>query len=234
MVVFGWYSWLIRYYTPQQLGLVDSSWDNIRFEVRQKCFHVCFIPFFSIGKMYVMRKEGQMYGVTPEFESHMRSVELHKTPWYSYLGLILIPLCFILYWGSEQYDSYRRIQNNKEYIAEKLDRIENPQLHDFYKLTTQNYNSCVMRVENFTKDSILIGMPSVLSDENRYFSEITAMNEYFDGLGSQLWTAWIAKSDLKEAIDRDPTSHYNFEGKAFPELLETDSFKINDIERSGD
>lgn len=235
MIVFGWYSWLISRYTAKELNLPEGDWDNVSFEVRQKCFHLFYIPFFSIGKMYVMRKDGNKYELTSEFEAYMRAAKPHNTPWYAYLGLILIPICLIGYRMNDAYKRYERTQYQKELIQQRLDWIDNPQIHDVYKLYNNHYDGCMMRVEQFTKDSIQIGMPSVLDNSNRYFLNAENSNKYFDQLGSQLWKAWIAKSDLKKAIDTDENKAHkfksDFQGRSFPELLIADTLYISDILR---
>ena len=58
-IVFGHNNFLIKSYTPAELGIPPSDKLNgIVFEVRQHYFHLFWIPFFGIGKIYVIRRTG--------------------------------------------------------------------------------------------------------------------------------------------------------------------------------
>lgn len=82
-MIYGWYSFLIKCYTPAELNIIGENLEGITFEVRQKIFHLFWIPFFSIGKIYALRKNGELYNLTEDYVTLLKSYSDAKTPWYS-------------------------------------------------------------------------------------------------------------------------------------------------------
>jgi hypothetical protein len=229
-MVYGWYSFLIRCYSPAELNIKGDNLDGITFEVRQKIFHLFWIPFFGIGKIYALRKGGQLYNLTEEYVDLIKSYNNAKTPWYSYTGLLLIPLAYFIYLGMEMHDKYERVQSNKRFISEKLEKIDHPTSGDFYLLYSQEpYDTYIVKVEQFTQDSIQLKIPMV--DYDRFLTSASSMDSYFKELVNNCRLEWVSKKELKSAIENDPRDLSNFEGVAIPIILDDIKFDIDRIER---
>lgn len=229
-MIYGWYSFLIKCYSPAELNIRGENLDGITFEVRQKIFHLFWIPFFSLGKIYALRRGGNLYNLTDDYVALIKSRNDAKTPWYSFTGLLMIPLAYFIYLGVEMHDKYERIQGNKRYIREKLEMIEHPTSGDFYLLYSQEpYKTYLIKVEQFTKDSIQIRIPMVKYD--RFLTSASSMNEYFKELVNNCRLEWVSKKELMSAIENDPRDLSNFEGVAIPIILDDIKFDIDRIER---
>ncbi len=89
MIVFGHNNFRIKSITPAQLGLTDESWSGITFEIRQRYFHLFWIPFFSIGKLYGIKKPGDdsLYEMPAEIKQVIESNFKVGTPWYTFFLL---------------------------------------------------------------------------------------------------------------------------------------------------
>lgn len=229
-LVFGWYSFKIKSFKSHELGIENDEFVNVSFEVRQKIFHFFWIPFFGIGKTYSLKRGDQHYELPYEIKSLIKAKGKIRTPWYSYTGLLLIPLGFIIYLGDGFMQDYKHRRSNERFISNKIEMIENPIINDFYKLSSKElYETCVIQVNDHTKDSILLKIPTDSTDE--YLGSAYTMDSYFNELGDNYRLQWVSKEVLKSAIEDDPEDLYGFEGVSIPEILGDIKFDIDRIER---
>lgn len=159
MILFGWYSFLIRAYMLEELGIKieDPTQKNMQVEVRQKCFHLFWIPFFGIGKIYALRKDGELYNLSPELENAIKKHMVHKTPWYTYTGFLLIAVWFILFNINKKYDDYKWEKSLAELHATKRNILTNPIVNDEYTIQTEAIpNTFYARVADVKSDSVLL------------------------------------------------------------------------------
>lgn len=98
--VFGWYSFKLKSFTPEEINLDKNLWNDSTFEVRQEVFHLFWIPVFSLGKSYRVRKQNKLYEIPDAVTSKIKGKGNIRTPWYSYLLPILavvIPVLVFIY-----------------------------------------------------------------------------------------------------------------------------------------
>lgn len=98
--LFGWYGFKLKSYSVEELDLKKEIWKDSVFEVRQQVFHLFWIPFFSIGKKYAVRKQGELYDIPENIIYKIKLKGKVKTPWYSFLLIILavfIPMIVGIY-----------------------------------------------------------------------------------------------------------------------------------------
>ncbi len=99
MIVFGWNSILLLKILAHEAGFAQPN-ENVDYhiEIRQKYFHLMWIPFFPIGKMYALRQhaDNELYNLTPEALTALQQrFVAPKAPWYTYSLFILIALLII-------------------------------------------------------------------------------------------------------------------------------------------
>lgn len=94
--VFGWYSFRLKTYSAEELQLNPEEWNNGTFEVRQKVAHIFWLPLFSIGKMYAVRKKGKLYDLPDSVINTIKNKGKVKTPWYSFFLPIALIVGFIV------------------------------------------------------------------------------------------------------------------------------------------
>lgn len=128
-VVFGWYSFKIKSYSADDLALKKEEWGNATFEVRQKVFHLFWIPFFAIGKSYALRKKGELYELPEYIINSIKGGDKIKTPWYSFfipVVLIVGLIGFTLFAGvSKYYMNRERYKERKALYDISLNEIQN-------------------------------------------------------------------------------------------------------------
>ncbi len=99
MVLFGWKSLLLLKILAHEAGLAQPNENvNYHIEIRQKYFYLNFIPFFPMGKMYLMRNhtDNELYELTPETLAIIKQKFIApRAPWYTYSWIILITLLIV-------------------------------------------------------------------------------------------------------------------------------------------
>lgn len=229
-IIFGWYNFKIRSFTSQELGIKNDEFVDVSFEIRQKIFHFFWIPFFGLGKTYSLKKGDYSFELPIEIKNLIKAQGKIRTPWYSFTGLLLIPLGYIIYLGIELNYDYRRIKSNERFISNKIEMIENPTTNDFYMLYSQKpYDTYVIKVDDYTNDSVLLKIPTVSND--KYLGSAYAMNSFFSEIGNNYRLEWVSKDMLKSAIEDNPKDLSDFEGVSIPEILGDIKFDIDRIER---
>lgn len=208
-IVFGWYSWTVKEYTPEELEIPNESEQKIKFEVRQKAFHLFYIPFFSIGKMYAIRKEGQLYDMPYRFEKLIKSKGKVKTPWYTFALPILAVFIASIYFLTIQFESYKRNKyHNEEYnyaIAQIDKELEHLTTNHYIKIVNlaNKYESegMYLKVENI-KGSIVTVMPLItgLKDYNSY---AYAVKDYYIINKDSAKLINLTIEDLQKSVCRD-------------------------------
>jgi hypothetical protein len=98
MIVYGWNSYLLKSVSLVELGIITNDTPDTNIEYRQKYFHLFFIPFFPIGRIWVVRQGGKMYDVAPEIKDRLNHVETatkHKI--WAWSGLLLALGALLIY-----------------------------------------------------------------------------------------------------------------------------------------
>ena len=123
-IVFGWNHFRIKSFDPVELGLTQQTDPNLKIEVRQHYFHFFWIPFFSLGKKWAIRKNNELYEMPGVLKSTIRNREDIKvnTPWYTYAGLLLLALVGFGFLVSEQVEKFQWNQYQKKEFAAEYDR----------------------------------------------------------------------------------------------------------------
>lgn len=89
-IVFGLYNINIKHYKPSDLGLIDESIKEYTFAVKQRIFHIFWIPFFPVKRVYtIIDRHNVAYHASPELTHILKQSGRHRTPWYSFALPIL-------------------------------------------------------------------------------------------------------------------------------------------------
>lgn len=239
-VVFGYNHFRLKKVTPDQIGLEGEEYKNIHFEKLQKYFHLFWIPFIPLGKMWVMKKEdGNKYKCTVAAEQYLEQLDLGpmRTAIFAWSGFLLIITGFI---GYLIYDKIDKIIYNKN-LKEKTDQhitylnnsIDSIKIGDYFLFSEKTpdylfYNSLknpakVLKTEG---NKVLLGCWSKKDD-----SDIYKVNDEYS-LADLFYTYpiqdsfWIDKTLLKKAINTNP-DEYGIE-KSFVGIS-LEKFAINNM-----
>ncbi|MCP4522514.1 MAG: hypothetical protein GY827_12605 [Cytophagales bacterium] len=100
MIVFGTGSMSIKKITPSDLGIETEENASYVFEIRQRYFHLFWIPFFGIGKIWAVRlfrDSDDMYEMTPEIRALIEAkYGAIGSPWYTFFGLIALAVAAVV------------------------------------------------------------------------------------------------------------------------------------------
>lgn len=142
-MIYGYYTVSLKTVQASELPAEIPTEPGTSFQYGIKLAHLLFIPFFPLGKRWLMKKDGDSYEITPEAEELFAALYgTPKTPWYAFSGLILIAL-FFLYSTVDDMLTSRRAkayldEMKKEKQDEKLRGLKNPLVTDFYALKSAN------------------------------------------------------------------------------------------------
>ena len=216
MLIFGHYSFCIQKHHPSELPFKHDLQPDDTIELRMQVVHVFWIPIFPFGKIWIINPGNGNKGKVNEQMSQV--LDLHfgrrRTPWYSFLGIILILLSIP---GGKLYRTLadrHEIREAKEHHAAmiklKADFIENPSLIDFHVFGLHgnggiNKGEVILKVDGISSDSILFkqfvptatgfrwsgdeeGWRKVFADSSRAFNYFTVAKKDLQGICDTQYT----------------------------------------------
>ena len=162
-IVFGWNHFMVKSYTPAELGLPKSSDSPYSIELRQKYFHFFWIPFFAIGQKWTLRKSGKLFEVPTAMMGHIHQRKIAaRTPWYTFAGPLLILAGIGIYGFSEKMDDVRRenylktsYENKAATLAQQLNEADN---HDYFWLQGRDGSNVLLKATQVKGDAITASM----------------------------------------------------------------------------
>lgn len=235
-IVFGTYSIKLRSYEPSELGYNNDQLPETRFEIRQKVFHLFWIPVFPIGKIYGARKQGILVGVAPEQEKALRSKERVRTPWYSYSLVFVLLLGYLGYLGYEEYKSYDRKNRRETSFNNSIQQMDK----DFNSLDTQCLLKLKKRFRNgLYKDGDYLKITSVEGDkitatllETKFKDyEIPKVLAYYHDHQEELPTIHLTLDQIKAGICRDLSTYNNYTCPGVNLLQDENEYFIDEVIR---
>jgi hypothetical protein len=211
MIVFGHNNFRIKKYTFDQIATeFDEGWEGVTFEVRQRYFHLFWIPFFPIGKMYTIKKPGDSdkYEMPVSFQQAIDSKFGHeiKTPWYSWFLFLAAAVVGVGALGVNDFDSYQWSLRDDESFARQELMIDYPTTGDYYEFNlfeslgedSWENETMYMKVESYTEDSIRFvsyGQDLISDESYLYGDDLYQKFDATEGFNYNLVS--VAKADLK-------------------------------------
>lgn len=138
MIVYGHNNFIIKSYTPKEIGITgDMEASGIKLQVRQRYGHLFWIPFFPIGKLWVIKKDGDesLYVMPEEIKRTIISRYGNPgTPWYSFTLILIGVAIGLIAMLSESIDKQRYEDNFYNTVDETKMFIKYPTTGDCYVL----------------------------------------------------------------------------------------------------
>lgn len=216
MIVYGWYSFKLK--TIQQYDVqLDLAWNGGHIEVRQKVFHLFWIPFFPIGKMWLFNGPGGQHYLHDGIIYQIRQQGLRvRTPWYSFALLILIGLglgaaAINGIYEQQQYKKYREesFRKNTENWKARLAALAPGQILSMEgDYAEGRYDYRYARVIAATPVELRVVTPSSGGSEKMY-AQTEIVERLYDSLRG-LDTFVIQRSKLSEALPAGPDEEYRY------------------------
>lgn len=236
-IVFGWNSFKIKSFDPYHFDLAkipDSS--DFTIEVRQKYFHLFWIPFFGIGKIWVLRKGKQLYDLPASYagEVHKKNVPV-RSPWYTFMWPILMVLGLLGFIGYTKYDRARDIQSAIDYYKQRAATLSDRLTHLSTKdiLTARNIRgeakTFYLKVERITPSSVVFS--KIVTDRSQDQETYFVIENYYRDFKEMLDTVTISKNEILNAVSKDESeTNYNQNPVAkLPSI--TENYEITEVVR---
>jgi len=199
-IVFGYNNFLIKSYSAEELGINNEQGaSQIKFEVRQRYAHFFWIPFFPIGKMWVLKKPGNddLYKMPEELQAAIISQHgKPRTPWYSF-ALILLGMAiglFVLMGDAIDSHNYKTSFYNK--VGENKMLIKYPTTGDCYVLLKYEEPNRFSH-----SDNIILKVKGYDENKTRFISLYPEL--YKDAESKDLYE-YHKSFDLAEAYNYNP------------------------------
>ena len=148
MIRFGWRSFNIKTFTLDELQLPNENNEKIEIEVRQRYFHIFYIPAFGLGKIWIFHKDDLQYELPESIKQHIQQSNRIRSPWYTYtLSIIALISLFVFLYLEFQPQFVRHLKNkasHEEFVEQIYNRFEQPFTTDdyFILIYTGEFNNC--------------------------------------------------------------------------------------------
>jgi len=231
-IVFGWNHFKIKSIDPYTAGLSQNVQPGYLIEVRQRYFHLFWIPFFSLGKKWALRKDGQLYEMPEPYKYVLQERKdlAAKTPWYTYAGPLILAFVGLCYYISEKVDDYKYERSAaRNYAAAYADNVllfRKPTLDDYYIFDPVNgYSDKYARVTGLDKNTLQLS----LITSNAYATYPSEIAKLFVDPDSKMETITISRGDSAKLICPDYDERLDFDGIRLPG--EQSKFRLDRIIR---
>jgi hypothetical protein len=224
-IVFGHNNFRVKAVAPIEIGIVDESFKNCMFELRQKYGHLFWIPCIPLGQIWVLKKpNGHIYDCPRGIEQKLESIKPKGLSIFAFSGPLLGLAIMLLIPVFDQLQNAKYASENKKYMQQKsktLDvSIDNLETNDYLVFESADDNNEYsntfyppVKVLKITNDSVTLGnmFNNNLSQEYRAYNsdidnnEIVAL-ELKNGI-KEIYT--IEKNKLKKAIPYNAENEKN-------------------------
>jgi hypothetical protein len=214
MIVYGWNSFKIDECKPSKIGMSAEYDQQFTIERRQKYFHLFWIPFFGIGKIWTIKKHGddKLYEPTAELRNLLEALPVqHKTPWYTFSLFFLALGGSVLFYFYSLVDDYSRHKSYEASLVERKDEltnsINNPAPGTFFKMDASGKEAFLKVLE--AKGNSLVCLYS--QKKSKQYSQHQILEAFItDSVTKSFDTINISKSEMLKTInERDD---YGFKG----------------------
>lgn len=212
-IVFGWNSFKVRSFTLDEIGIMKSVEPGTELEVRQSYFHLFWIPFFGLGKRWIVRKGDKMYEMPAEIKLlAQKTLTGIRTPWYTCAGPILIVtglIIFSIVTKVEDHQQHKRsvsdFNERAAVLGEKLQHITTSDFITVIDAAHPYSDRLYLKVEDIKGDDIM-----VTPVESKYGEPMKVEKEY----NQHASTLPSVKMSYKKLLTAYPKVYDSTEGAA--------------------
>jgi hypothetical protein len=234
-IIFGWNHFRIRSFTPFELGITQKTDIDFTIELRQRYFHLFWIPFFSLGKKWAVRKGGKLFEMPEVIADAIRGREdlRVRTPWYTYTGPLLGLFCYVVFMINEKVDDYKSLQYEKHQFASAYTdnsiKFRKPSPYDFYTLVNVGgYEHKYARITGLDKQHIQL---SYINNVQASAWSPVSIAALFDKYSDDLETVTINRSDSGKVICSDYDNQKSIEGIEIKDKYGAQKYRVEKILR---
>jgi hypothetical protein len=223
MIVYGWSSFKIHSAPIHQYPFGQNFAPGIEVEIRQKYAHIFWIPFFSIGKIWALKQNGQMFEMSNDVKQALIQYGVKtKTPWYSFIGLILVGAGLLIALISGMVSQHKRQSDFEQFQQEMAaypeeEKLQTPQaerskymeftdaqIGDILMFTDEKNASVAVQVYEANADDyeLLIPYPEL----SGHSINDAGLAEYFYDSTTAVRRVRVSKESISNTVDRSDGS----------------------------
>ncbi|MFB9076836.1 hypothetical protein ACFFLS_23520 [Flavobacterium procerum] len=233
MIIYGHNHFKIKEIHPSELGLID---DDYHIEIRQKYFHIYWIPFFGLGKIWTIRRNGELYDLPEVYVQEIKKNNIKiRSPWYTYSLPLILLVGFLIFTGVEKFKDHQHEKLDMQYFTRDVqalyEEIEHVKSNEFITLEntekTDSESTMYLKVEKVYADKILFTLiPGFFLEGSK-----TDLEECYNANKANLDTITISKKDLKSAVNNDYEAYRNYKYKGQTILNSNNPYRLSKIEK---
>lgn len=229
-IIFGKNDYLIKSVSAKKLGIDNPQYQEWSFELRQKYFHLFFIPTFSLGQSWYINKNGILHHITPTLLEILEEKYEYKLQYGAFTLPILLFTFAFCFWFYNVLDDYRISQINNKEINYERDELKQAFNHiDSNSVLVFNYD-IYYKIVATQKDSLLIALLDeniIISDTTIDFNNINGLSKIYlySILGKRNQPIWVSKKDIIESYknEEDNIKLFDSEPLSFIEYYTIDN-----------
>lgn len=234
MLVFGSYAFPIQTLDPLRYGLPAG----VQLQLYCKIGHLFWIPVFPMGRMWILKMNGEKYEPSAEIIRKIEENEVKKSaPFYAWALPLLLLIGYPTMLGMDALEDNRRQKEHVERETVKrqnlLGQIDFPEQGDLFLFShladgAQHYekkNSAAV-VEAVTTDSLLLRVPAINESVSNYNAR-----KFFSNPEQGVNFTWVAKADLKKTISLEDFDYNSLTGATVPGLYSGHDINISDSKK---
>jgi hypothetical protein len=233
-IVFGWNHFKIKTFDPYEIGLSQQEDPHLKIEVRQHYFHLFWIPFFSLGKKWAIRKNNELYEMPGVLKSTIKSRDDIKvrTPWYTYAGPLLLAIIGFGFMINEKVASYKSNQYSKKHFesqyAQNISLFRKPSPDDYYLLTSvKGYGQKYAKVTMLDKQHIEL---SYITNPAANAYEPAKIAALFTSYANEMQSVTLSRGDSSKLLTSDYDKRQSLAGISLNEKNGT-TYRVEKIFR---
>lgn len=201
----------------KSVEVLGKTYETVEIEIRQKYFHVLWIPVCPIKKEYILKHGDERLYLLRSVVGEEIKKETPKAPWYSFSACILGLLILFGIYVNGSYRQHQKQKKIEKLNQSKVKRIENIKLNDIYIMDFKNTNPEKKRKDNYHQFMSekrfcvsKVGPDSILFQElfyNKKSRKYQDYSEYFNKTDSANFFRWH-KADLIKSCEDFVTLPY--------------------------
>lgn len=207
-IIFGKNDYLIKSVSAKKIGIDNPQYQEWSFELRQKYFHLFFIPTFSLGQSWYINKNGVLHHITPTLLEILEEKYEYKLQYGAFTLPILLFIIAFCFWFYNVLDDYRISQINNKEINYERDELKQAFNHiDSNSVLVFNYD-IYYKIAATQKDSLLIALLDKninIPDTTIDYNNINELSEIYlyAILGKRSNPIWVSKNDIIESYKNE-------------------------------
>ena len=159
--------------TYEPVKVLGKTYESVEIEIRQKYFHLFWVPVIPVGKAYVLKHGDESLYLFNSLVQEKIKKETPRAPWYTFSAWLIGVLILIGINVNGLYGQYQRKKRIEERNQANIELIQNIKINDLYVM---DYKKAI------SEDKRKYNSPHSISEKRFLVSKIMADSILFQEL----------------------------------------------------